>query len=452
MRRRYFGRASLSLCISLCLAACAGGEAPPQPAFGARTGAWSLADGRVVAIGPSSDGALRWRTLDGRTARLEGEEAVAATTGWSETADPTPVTFGEGGQGLVSFDGQSASRLEFDIVETRFESAGETLAGRLVMPRGEGASPIMVEVHGSERTSALSYNTMQHLGPASGVGVFVYDKRGTGGSTGRYTQDFALLARDAAAAVGEARRLAGARAGRLGLHGGSQGGWIAPMAAALAPVDFVIIGFGLVDSPLEENRAETIQDVAEAGFDAEAQRKAGELADAAGAVMASRYRSGYPELDRLKRLYGGEPWYAHAKGEFTGELARYPSWLIRLVGPSRDVGTSWNHRSEPALRALQVPLLWMLAGADRSAPPEATRALLVRLIAEGRPVTLADFPQTDHGIIMFQTDADGRRVQTGYAPGYFPMILDFARDRPLVAGAYGNAVLIGASTRGRTPE
>jgi hypothetical protein len=37
--------------------------------------------------------------------------------------------------------------------------------------------------------------------PAEKVGVFVYDKRGTGGSDGKYTQDFDTLADDAVAAM-----------------------------------------------------------------------------------------------------------------------------------------------------------------------------------------------------------------------------------------------------------
>lgn len=439
--------------MGLCLAACATPEPEARPAFGSSTGAWSLADGRIVGISPASGGARRWRTLDGRTARLDGAGlSLKATTGWSDRADPTPLTFDGIAQGLVSFEHQAASRLAFEIVETRFESAGETLAGRLILPHGEAVVPIVVEVHGSERTSALSYNPLQQLGPASGVGVFVYDKRGSGGSSGAYTQDFAVLAADAAAAIREARRLAGSRAGRVGLHGSSQGGWIAPLAAGLTPVDFVIVSYGLTDSPLAENRAETVQDVAEAGYDAEAQRRAGELADAAGEVMASRYRSGYSDLDRLKRLYRDEPWYPHARGEFTGDFLRYPSWVLRLAGPSRDLGTTWRHQPEPPLRALRVPLLWLLAGADRSAPPEATRALLTRLIGEGLPITLAEFPGTDHGIIAFDLTAGGERVQTGYAPGYFPMILDFALDRPLQPGGYGTAMLTAASTQAHPAE
>ena len=79
---------------------------------------------------------------------------------------------------------------------------------------------------------------------AACIGAFVYDKRGSGGSSGRYTQKFLTLANDAIAALTEARRLAG-----------SQGGWVAPLAAKIEPVDFVVVSFGLAVSPLDEDRA-----------------------------------------------------------------------------------------------------------------------------------------------------------------------------------------------------
>src|SRR5690606_38233641 len=120
-------------------------------------------------------------------------------------------------------------RLRFDTTETSFEVAGATIAGRLVLPEGQGAVPIVVLVHGAERDSARDYYTLQRLFPSAGIGAFVYDKRGTGGSSGRYTQNFLTLANDAIAALHEARRLAGTRAGRIGYQAGSQGGWVAPL-------------------------------------------------------------------------------------------------------------------------------------------------------------------------------------------------------------------------------
>src|SRR5207344_2142422 len=147
--------------------------------------------------------------------------------------------------------------------------------------------PVVVLVHGSEDSSGRDFYALQRLLPAQGIGVFVYDKRGTGASEGRYTQDFDVLADDAVAAMREARRLAGPRAGRVGYQGGSQGGWIAPLAAHIEPVDFVIVSFGLAVSPLDEDREAIAFDMERAGYGAEIKAKAMEVADATAVIITS---------------------------------------------------------------------------------------------------------------------------------------------------------------------
>ena len=96
---------------------------------------------------------------------------------------------------------------------SRFVSHGTKLAGRIVMPPGEGKVPLVVLIHGSEPDSALASYSLQRMLPAQGIAAFVYDKRGTGSSGGKYTQDYSLLADDAVAAVATARA-AGGRAAR----------------------------------------------------------------------------------------------------------------------------------------------------------------------------------------------------------------------------------------------
>ena len=49
------------------------------------------------------------------------------------------------------------------------------------------------------------FYSLQRQLPAEGIGVFVYDKRGTGKSGGVYTQNYLLLADDAIAAMNEAK-------------------------------------------------------------------------------------------------------------------------------------------------------------------------------------------------------------------------------------------------------
>ena len=333
-------------------------------------------------------------------------------------------------------------------VETTFESEGVTLAGRLVMPPGDDNVAVVVMVHGSESTSALDFSAWQRLLPASGVGAFVFDKRGTGRSGGTYTQDFHMLARDAAAAAREARRLAGTRLASLSYEGASQGGWVLPLAQALEPADRLVVGYGLTVSPLEENRSEVMQQLAARGYGAADLAAASHVVAATEQLMASGFREGFDAYAEARRLYRNTPWYPHIDGEFSGAILKYPPWLLRLVAPvaraRSDRGTPWRHDPLPALRAVKVPMLWVLAGADTEAPPERTRQDLARLQAEGRQVTVLEFPDTDHGIVEFETGPDGKRVTTRVADGYFRAVVDFVRLGRLDNVRYGRALRNGA--------
>ena len=428
--------------LALALSACAPGRVATVDCH---VGAYRLADGRVVDVAPVSDrDGLRWRLPDGRTGRLApaGDDAWTSTLGWTGRPDGVRVGFGECGAGRITYDGREGERLAFDVTDTTFEGAGVTLAGRLVLPPGDAPVPIVVEVHGSEDYAARVFNKRQRMFPAHGIGVFVYDKRGTGESSGRYSQDFELLSDDAVAALREARRLAGARAGRVGFGGGSQAGWVAPLAASKAGVDFIAVGYGLADSPLAEDRDEVMRELRAAGHGPDVLAKAREVTDATGEVIASGFKEGFDRLDAVRGKYENEPWWQDLGGEFTGELVRYPEFALRLVGPMRDQGTTWRHDPMPVLRGLQAPLLWVLAGADSEAPPEETRKRLLALAAEGRPITLVEFPGTDHGIVEFETAADGTRIETREADGYFRLLVDWIGDGRLDDARYGKAKLL----------
>lgn len=419
-------------------------DKPLDPRMACHVAAYRLDDGRIVDIAPLTDGGLRWRTMDGRTGRLQQDEAGrwSGTLGWSDRPDPTPVQLGTCSAPAMTFEGHRGERLAFTATETRFEGNGETLAGRLVMPAGDGPVPIAVMVHGSEAYSARTFNYFMRLFPANGIGVFVYDKRGTGDSTGTYSQDFHLLADDAVAALKEARRLAGARAARVGFSGGSQAGWIEPLAATRSDADFVAVAYGLADTPLAEDRDQVQLDLIAAGHGPDVLAKAREVTDATGAVMAARFKGGYDRLDAVKAKYAGEPWWKDMKGEYTGELVRYPPIALRVIGPMRDVGTSWEYEPVPVLQSVKQPLLWIIAGADREAPPEETRRRLLT-VAKGKPnATVVEFPGTDHGIIKFEESADGERVETRFSDGYFRMLVDWIRDGKLADSPYGDAVVL----------
>ncbi len=318
-----------------------------------------------------------------------------------------------------------------------------TLAGRLVLPKGDGKVPIIVMLHGSDRGSALEGGGiffLQRMLPAEGVGVFVYDKRGTGISGGRYTQDFNLLADDAVAAMREARRLASSRLGRIGYQGGSQAGWVAPIAANRAPADFVIVSYGLAVNMIDEDQEAVAIQLREKGYGAGDIAAAQTVAGAAEQVFASEFTRGFERLDSLRARYRSAPWYKDLRGDYAWLLLPHPTPELRKMAPQFRWAIPFYYDPMPALEASTVPQLWVLGGEDLQAPSAETRLRLTTLVAKGRPFTIGYYPHAEHGMMLFETGVDGERVSTRFAPGYFEMMRDFAASGTL-RGSYGDAEL-----------
>jgi len=411
-----------------------------------RIGTYHLQDGTDVDIGATDGPHLRWRRKDGTTGELteRSDGTWTSTLGWTQRPDGKRVSFSDCAKSEISFDGVKGKRIAFDVTETKFQGAGVSLAGRLVMPKGNSRVPIVVLIHGSEHDSARDFYTLQRLFPTEGIGAFVYDKRGTGASAGRYTQDYLLLADDAIAAVHEAKRLAGGRAGRIGYQGGSQGGWVAPLAAKIEPVDFIIVGFGLAVSPLDEDREAIALDMTRHGYGADVMAKAMEVADATAAILLSDFREGYDRLDAVRARYADEPWFKHVHGDITFALLEMSQAQLRERGPELLPHLPAQYDPVPVLRNLDVPQLWILGSDDTDAPSAETARRLRALADEGRPIVTAVFPHADHGIYEYETKADGTRVSTRNPDGYFAMMRDFIRTGH-VGKRYGTSVIFHSS-------
>jgi len=405
-------------------------------------GSYRLADGRLVDIAPSEGDTLRWRQFDGATGALHksANGVWNSTYGWTDRSDGKIVSFSACNIGQVNFDGVAGQRIEFGVREATFTSHGTVLAGRLVMPRGQERVPIVILLHGSEHDSALTYYSLQRMLPAEGVGVFVYDKRGTGKSAGEYTQDFDILADDAVAALRTARQLAGVRAGRIGYQAGSQGGWVAPIAANRAPVDFVIVCFGLAVSVIDEDQESVELQMREKGYASDVIAKALEVAGAAEGLFESDFSSGFERLDAMRAKYASAPWYKDVHGDFAFLVLQHSDAEIRALARQFNWHTPFQYNPMPTLRADTVPQLWILGSEDYEAPSGETSQRIKSLISDGLPFTLAYYPGAEHGMTLFETAADGSRTSTRYASGYFKMIRDFARDGRL-HGSYGDAQL-----------
>ncbi len=186
----------------------------------------------------------------------------------------------------------------------------------------------------------------------------------------------------------DARRLAGKRTGRVGYLGTSKGGWVAPLAARVAPVDFVIVAYGLAVSVIDEDLQAIEREMRSKGHGPDEIARAFEVAKAVHVVVESKFTRGYAAFD--------------------------------------------------ALRALETPQLWVPGEDDFDAPSAETARLLGGLIDAGKPITIAMFPGAEHGMTEYRLAADGSRVSTRYAAGYFEILRAFAR-HGRVEGQYGRA-------------
>lgn len=397
----------------------------------------------------------------GPYASVQGEKAALTIGAQKETR----YTFQQGARGslddedaslqcrdgiLLGADGSTWRPVEMRITRTSFEVDGDTLVGELIEPVGVQSPPLVALAHGSEDFGWLGGAVPQpYLLVAEGISVFIFDKRGTGLSEGGFSMNFQRLARDLAAASTEAMRLAEGRYSEFGLVGFSQGGWVAPLAALDVQPDFLVVNYGLVLSPQEEDAEEVKDELRRLGYGPDVLARAREVTDATGAIMIEGVEAGIGRLDQARRAHGDQPWFHRIQGEFSGRLlAMDRQALLEAGGRLNRHDVDYGHDAIAILRSMSVPLLWIAAGDDRVAPPRLTLQRLGRLREEGVPVELAVFPDADHGVVEFEEQADGTRIYGGYAAGYFPLLSDWING--CLIGKYGRADL--ASVTSRRPD
>jgi dienelactone hydrolase len=142
------------------------------------------------------------------------------------------------------------------IEAIEFAHLDADFAGTLYKPPTPGRTPVVLVLHaaqGGQRDYPFYQHLITHL-PAAGIAVLIYDRRGSGQSTGRFeTADFSLLAADAHAAVATLMQRSDIDSQRIGLYGISQGAWIAPLVAAQCPtISLLVIVSGCGVSPAEQ--------------------------------------------------------------------------------------------------------------------------------------------------------------------------------------------------------
>lgn len=325
--------------------------------------------------------------------------------------------------------------------KTTFTSAEAILTGELIEPAGaiNKSRPLVVMVHGSEQSPAIG-NPRALLLAGLGISVFVYDKRGTGQSSGIYTQNFDLLAADAAAAMTHVRTLAAGRFGRAGYWGASQGGWVAPLAATNSHADFVVVGYGLVASPIEEDLDQMLLEARQQKLPPEQVSQIRRLSEVTAKILISHFADGLNELKVLRQEYKTNTWINSINGEYSGAMLRMSDADLQRIGRAvfDNLELIWDYESSLVLESIQVPLLWIAAENDREAPSERTLHQLAKLKKCNPKLQVYVFPNTDHGMYEYAEMSDGTRHFTRVTNGYFRLVAEWIQEnkKPFTGKAF----------------
>jgi len=149
-----------------------------------------------------------------------------------------------------------------------YRSGALTLAGVVMLPEG-GPHPGAVFIHGSgnsDRTNPWYQEIARYLA-SHDIAVLLPDKRGCHESEGDWGKaNFHDLAEDAIVGVNALRAQNNVDPKSIGLIGVSQGGWIAPIAAHMGDVAFVVSLSGATVTPYEQFRHEVTQDIRQKGL------------------------------------------------------------------------------------------------------------------------------------------------------------------------------------------
>jgi uncharacterized protein len=355
-------------------------------------------DGRVTHL--LGDGEDRYRTFDGaavlRFSRGQGQV--------------DHVRMEQEGAAVRSGIRVEAHRED----EVTFRSGAVELAGTVFTPVEEGPHPAVVIVHGAEFTDRSTYRLLASHLARNGVTVLIYDKRGTGASSGSARDaTFDDLTDDALAGISMVASRSDVRDDRVGVLGFSQGAWVAAKAAKRSgDIDFVIAYSPSGFSPADQQAWLHGSMLAARGFDRAAMR----IADRVDRML-------YSSVDLVDA--GIIPPMPHV-----------PGFWFHALDLHLDTAALWEGVRQPVL------LAW--GELDCQVPAEASRAVLTAALQRGgnTDVTTAVFPGADHSFMLVApcghetglADHSGHTLADGYlqlAPTWIQQIDADAPSTPM---------------------
>ncbi len=310
---------------------------------------------------------------------------------------------------LISLRLEKSDAPPYREEEVRFRNGTVDLSGTLVLPSSGGPHPVVVMVHGSgaQGRDNWSYRSWADFFARHGVATLIYDKRGVGESSGDWLEaDFDTLAGDALAAVRYLASRDEIDGQRIGLCGGSQGGWISTLAVSRSEeIAFLILRSTPAVTPAEQEFHRIEYGMRKEGLPEDAIQDA--LAHARLYFYVVRTGTGWKILrdssrDALETAWGDWAPSTEKKEDL--------EWWRRVH----------DFDPRPLLAKISIPTLALYGGADTAVPPLENISRLEQYHggSQNGKLRIEVFPGGDHrGEVPFGTGEDGRWRFAQMAPG-----------------------------------
>jgi pimeloyl-ACP methyl ester carboxylesterase len=281
--------------------------------------------------------------------------------------------------------------------QVKFNNGDVTLAGTLLTPPTSLRHSAVVLAHGSQdRSRDDNYEFLfANIYLELGIAVLIFDKRGVGASTGDWHYaTFETLAEDVLAGVRYLKTRADINPKQIGLRGVSQGGWIAPIAAARSnDVAFLVTISAAGVSPAEQVTHDQLRKAKEAGATEAELKEAAEFLRLQ--FNAVRGKSEWEQFQAAIPAAREKSWFRFTLGDVPKE-----SWLwesTRLTSHFDPV---------PVLRKIKCPALLMFGELDPNYPAQKSADIMARALNEAgnKDVTIKIFPGANHSLQVRQPD------------------------------------------------
>ncbi len=295
----------------------------------------------------------------------------------------------------------------FKVDSVSFSNGPVQLAGAFLKPDGNGPFPAIVMVHGAGSSTFDEPAFRMHANAfvRGGFAVLLYDKRGSGKSTGLLdTSDYDDLAADLAAGVTYLRAHRDIIPDQVGILGRSEGGWIGTLAASRdSLIRFVILSSGSGVRPYDQTLFATRKALRSLGASAQ------EVEDATAAKSAQW--TYYGQVANMDSVAGRSAAMQATRDSVEKRLRSFARFAPQIPQNVRDPArnplvffraftSKIDYDPAPAFHAMRAALLEVIGENDEVVDPASTIAVFEGLRQSGRDVTIRILPGVSHSLVI----------------------------------------------------